>query len=267
MADEEELASRSQPPETDGGGTMHIHKPKPLHGVREFLWEIAVIVIGVLIALSAEQIVQSFEWRDKIRRAHEEMGNEISADDGPQVLERLALTDCVEASLRTIRSEVESGASRTMVLHAIDRYGVPGHTWDSQAFDTARAEGVTMHGSWQDLAWWNLFFYAMPSLNQGAEREFDDGAALGAISRTGSPLGEEEKARIILAVETLSRDNRRMTAGATQAQFAMQKLHLMLEPHAVQRELGVLVQMPGAGACVATFKALVDANRTPLAAR
>ena len=147
MAAEEELASRSQQAETDGGGTMHIHKPKPLHGVREFLWEIAVIVIGVLIALSAEQTVQSFEWRDKIRRAHEDMGNEISADDGPQVLERLALTNCVEASLRTIRSEVESGASRTMVLHAIDQYRVPGHTWDSQAFDTARAEGVTLHGS------------------------------------------------------------------------------------------------------------------------
>ena len=189
------------------------------------------------------------------------MGNEISADDGPQVLERLALSNCVEASLRTIRSEVESGASRTMVLHAIDQYRVPGHTWDSQAFDTARAEGVTLHGSWQDLAWWNLFFYAMPSLNQGAEREFDDGAALGAISRTGGPLSEEEKTRIILAVETLSHDDRHMTARAVQAQFAMQQLHVLLWPAAVQRELNVVVHTPGAAACVSKFRALVDANR------
>ncbi len=30
---------------------MHVHKPKPLHGLREFLSEIAVIVFGILIAL------------------------------------------------------------------------------------------------------------------------------------------------------------------------------------------------------------------------
>jgi hypothetical protein len=33
---------------------MHIHKPKPLHGVREFLSEIGVIVVGVLIALGLD---------------------------------------------------------------------------------------------------------------------------------------------------------------------------------------------------------------------
>jgi hypothetical protein len=30
---------------------MHIHKPKPLHSGREFLSEIGVIVVGVLIEL------------------------------------------------------------------------------------------------------------------------------------------------------------------------------------------------------------------------
>jgi hypothetical protein len=240
---------------------MHIHKPKPLHGVREFLSEIAVIVIGVLIALSAEQIVQNFEWGDKVKHAQQEMGNEIAADDGPQVLERLALTDCIGASLRTIRSEVESGASRATVLSAVAQYAAPVQTWDSQSFDTARAEGVTLHGSLPDLGWWNLFFYAMPSLNQASEREYDDGAALGAISRTGGALSEDEKSRIILAVVTLLRDDRHMVVLAMQAQFAMQKLHVALEPQAVQRTLSGLLQKPFARACVPNFKALIDANR------
>ncbi|MDB5442210.1 MAG: hypothetical protein JWP73_586, partial [Phenylobacterium sp.] len=33
---------------------MDIHKPKPWHGLREFLKEYAIIVVGVLTALAAE---------------------------------------------------------------------------------------------------------------------------------------------------------------------------------------------------------------------
>ena len=37
---------------------MHVHLPKPFHGWREFIGEVGIIVIGVLIALSAEQFVE-----------------------------------------------------------------------------------------------------------------------------------------------------------------------------------------------------------------
>ena len=37
---------------------MDIHKPKPFHGWREFLAEIAVIVTGIVIALGLEQVVE-----------------------------------------------------------------------------------------------------------------------------------------------------------------------------------------------------------------
>ncbi|MGD0193105.1 MAG: hypothetical protein ABSD74_20400 [Rhizomicrobium sp.] len=39
---------------------MHIHLPKPLHGWRAFVGEISVIVLGVLIALALEQLVETF---------------------------------------------------------------------------------------------------------------------------------------------------------------------------------------------------------------
>ena len=42
---------------------MDIHKPKPWHGVREFLKEIGTIVIGVLIAIAAEQTAEAFRLR------------------------------------------------------------------------------------------------------------------------------------------------------------------------------------------------------------
>lgn len=39
-----------------GDYSMHFHMPKPMHGWREFLGEVGIIVFGVLIALSAEQV-------------------------------------------------------------------------------------------------------------------------------------------------------------------------------------------------------------------
>jgi len=42
---------------------MDIHKPKPWRGWPEFLKEIGTIVIGVLIALAAEQAVEWLHWR------------------------------------------------------------------------------------------------------------------------------------------------------------------------------------------------------------
>jgi hypothetical protein len=42
---------------------MDIHKPKPWRGAREFLKEIGTIVIGVLIALGAEQVAVSLRDR------------------------------------------------------------------------------------------------------------------------------------------------------------------------------------------------------------
>ena len=51
---------------------MDIHKPKPWRGVREFLKEYVIIVIGVLTALGGEQAV---EWG----RTHREVGEARAA--------------------------------------------------------------------------------------------------------------------------------------------------------------------------------------------
>jgi len=48
---------------------MHFHVPKPLHGWREFAGEVRIIVLGVLIALGAEQRVESLHWRAEVRDA------------------------------------------------------------------------------------------------------------------------------------------------------------------------------------------------------
>lgn len=57
---------------------MHVHLPKPLHGWREFAGEVGIIVLGVLIALSAEQVVETIHTRQRIRETRVALDAELS---------------------------------------------------------------------------------------------------------------------------------------------------------------------------------------------
>ena len=59
---------------------MDVHKPKPWRGVREFLKEIGTIVIGVLIALGAEAVVENLHERRLSAEAQEAVRDEINVD-------------------------------------------------------------------------------------------------------------------------------------------------------------------------------------------
>ncbi|HEY3949831.1 hypothetical protein [Phenylobacterium sp.] len=48
---------------------MDLHKPKPWHGLREFLKEYLIIVVGVLTALAAEQTVEWLHWQHQVHVA------------------------------------------------------------------------------------------------------------------------------------------------------------------------------------------------------
>jgi hypothetical protein len=48
---------------------MHLHLPKPPHGWREFISEILVIVIGISIAIGAEQTVEWVHHRSEVNEA------------------------------------------------------------------------------------------------------------------------------------------------------------------------------------------------------
>ena len=57
---------------------MHFHLPKPLHGWREFAGEVGIIVLGVLIALAADALIERSNWQRKVSLADANMRVEIS---------------------------------------------------------------------------------------------------------------------------------------------------------------------------------------------
>ena len=61
---------------------MHIHLPKPIHGWREFLGEVGIIVVGILLALGAEELLQARHWRDQVDAFQDAVAVEIGFNLG-----------------------------------------------------------------------------------------------------------------------------------------------------------------------------------------
>ncbi len=216
-------------PSRNGSFELEIHKPKPVHNWRELASEVGVVVVGIIIALSAEQLLERLEWHHKIERAEEQMRLEMSDDDGPEVLQRIALADCIDHGLAEVRASVERADDRAAIIAAIGRVEVPRHTYDSGAYLAAQASGVLARLDPRILDRWNYLYNPMPVLERVAEREYFDAAALHAVRTSGGPLSEAEQLKLLEVLETLRRDNLDIVRQAGQAMEGLKQQAIVMD--------------------------------------
>ena len=185
---------------------MHFRLPKPLHGWREFVGEVAIIVLGVLIALAAEQAVQSVEWRKKVDAAVVDMDNELGSGDGPEAYERLVVHDCVAAHLDSLRASVERGDRRES-RKLIDGFWLPNRTWDLLARDAANTADVAAHMPHQRMLQYRIAYEMVPDMQRLAEKELGDLGHVRALPASGGQITTDEKLSEIAAIEATKLDN------------------------------------------------------------
>ncbi len=89
---------------------MHVHLPKPLHGWRAFAGEVGIIVLGVLIALGAEQFVQGAHQRGEARDAERAIRSELEGNMA-RLRSRHAVRACVERRLDDLQGLIDSAGT------------------------------------------------------------------------------------------------------------------------------------------------------------
>ncbi|HEY7004986.1 MAG TPA: hypothetical protein VH392_00745 [Sphingomicrobium sp.] len=77
---------------------MRFNMPKPLHGWRAFAGEVGIIVLGVLLALGAQQFVEDLNSRQNVRQTRAAIDAELSHDLAALQF-RLNQRDCVSHRL------------------------------------------------------------------------------------------------------------------------------------------------------------------------
>jgi len=187
----------------------------PWRGWRENVREIVIVVAGVFIALIAEQAVEAWDWHQKTEVAEGAMREELLSDDGPQMVQRLAMHGCIASLLEQARSAVEAGASRTEIGSLIDRYWVDDRTYDRVALDAAQAANVASHLGQERFTRFATAYSRMGVLESVNQRETSDWAALRAFRRSGGAVSDTERDRLLGAIEALRHDDLVMWVGST----------------------------------------------------
>jgi hypothetical protein len=215
---------------------MHVELPKPLHGWRAFVGEVGVIVLGVLIALGAQQLVESLNWREKVDAAVSDMNNELGSGDGPEAYERLAIHDCVATHLNGLRALVEHG-DRSESRKLIDRFWLPNRTWDSLARDAANTADVAAHMPHQQMLQYRIAYEMIPAMQRIAEKELGDLGRFRALPASGGELTSDEKLSEIAAIEALRLDNDTFERESRFVLLRMKMMGLGLSKRFVERRV------------------------------
>src|SRR5690348_15899907 len=99
---------------------MHLHLPKPMHDWREFAGEVGIIVLGVLIALGFEQVVEELSWHEKTREAVRDLRSE-SENNFALMAERATVQPCVDVQLDRFMAHVlNAGQPASTTVSSID---------------------------------------------------------------------------------------------------------------------------------------------------
>jgi hypothetical protein len=149
---------------------MHIHLPKPLHGWREFIGEVAIIVIGVLIALGLEQVVEHLREGKLSREAQETIRAEIGSDLG-QLANRMRTEPCIKRKLDELAGFIDraSGSQAGEIPHWIGRPQV----WqmDATRWDAASQSGRASLLSGEDQAHFSDIYGSLKAVQESENAE------------------------------------------------------------------------------------------------
>jgi len=111
------------------------HAPKQAHSWREFLKEYAIIVLGVLTALAAEQAAEALRHHAEAAEARDAVRAEVVTDI-TRIQQRVFAEGCVDARLVEIEKTVGSAAADGRIrspswIGRPPRYGIETARWDA----------------------------------------------------------------------------------------------------------------------------------------
>jgi hypothetical protein len=194
---------------------MDIHKPKPWHGVREFLKEYIIIVVGVLTALAAEQGVEWLHWRERAAEGRARLVAEI----GHHYLvaeERLRVQSCLDRQLTKIEDRVLASGSNLAPLPLFgstsifpEVYRVPARSLTASAWQSVISESLSSHLTEKERGLLPIHYSQFDKFRELTAEEDVAAGSLMALSKP-LPMDAQIKTNFVSIIEHERFRNRQM---------------------------------------------------------
>jgi len=189
---------------------MDIHRPKaPVHGWRELLKEIGIIVIGVVIALGAEQAVEAIHWMYQVDAGEAALKVAFIREVDNMAL-RKAQSDCIAQRLGFLSQTVER-ASDSGRLPSVSAIGHPPYTpWTIGAWDALVANDTVSHLPRQKMLGYVQIAQRTAVLSGMSDRENDQWTILDSMVGRGRRLSDVEAEQLRMTLAQAAESNRLM---------------------------------------------------------
>jgi hypothetical protein len=179
---------------------MHFHLPRPLHGWRAFVGEVGIIVIGVLIALGAEQVVEGVRDREQVRHGEESLRDNF-ARFVTFAAELDAYAPCVTARAGQLRQLIDQAAADRRLPNIGPIPQFTPHPWQIDTYDAMVASQAITHVSHDQAVLYSRISMSAVDLYQDAMVEWADWGMLASLGGGPRVYSEAEEAqdRLVLA--------------------------------------------------------------------
>ena len=175
---------------------MEFHKPKPIHSWRELLTEIGVIVIGVAIALAAEQAVEWLHWQGEVKVARTALHAEMTNALDNVYTRREAMKSCMDSKLDRVGAAIaDLAAGRPPGLNGMV-FNTLGGLLSVSEWESERSSQVLTHFPREELALMSRFYGQMPDTHDWEIRESMAWANLAVLQDASQKLGPEDLAQL-----------------------------------------------------------------------
>ena len=185
---------------------LDIHKVKPVHGWREFIGEVGIIVLGVLIALALEQVVEFVHWHNKVQETMDAV-KDSAANHIFAATEQQMTMPCIEQQLDSLEARLLAKGpfdpARLRGDGAIASYVVraPTRQWVDSVWSTVISEGVSTHYNHDQRYVLDSFYSGIGEIREIAHQADDLNSQLNTLAR---PVAKTD-AMVLQFTQTIER--------------------------------------------------------------
>lgn len=177
---------------------------KPAMGWRDFLDELVIVILGVLIALWVGKLSSSFDWQSRDSQTRDALAAELS-DALTNLETRRAVAPCMDRRLDAIGSVLVQ-AQTSGRLPALSNLPLsPGANWENGAWQVTVDSETASSLKIKQLNSLSLVYSNIARLQARNDREREAWARLATVSGPARPVGSDELSELRTALN-IARD-------------------------------------------------------------
>jgi hypothetical protein len=200
-------------------------KLKPPHGWDAVAWELVIVTAGVLLALAAQQVVETANHRGEARDAERDIRGELEQNMA-KLRSRWAIRACVEKRVAELQELIGSSGARGGAIETPNWVGRP-QFWTMQM---GRWQATSQAGRAallrpDDLALYSSMYSYMGNVTAAMIKEQDDWARLRSLEHLDR-LSPEMAFQLLSTLQEARYINWRMGVWTIQLGTLSDRLHL-----------------------------------------